>query len=150
MPRMGRRGPGRAPAAMMARRMTRRRVHRMHARRRRRRRRILVGGLMVVGTGALAYKMTKSQQQQVEEASGTPIEEMSDEEIQEYVKKYNIPVEGLDDSDKAAVAEDGDQEEYYDDEDYTEELENIAELHDKGILTDEEFEAKKKQILDIE
>ncbi len=104
---------------------------------------------MVVGAGALMYKMSKSQQQQVEQASGTPIEEMSDEEIQEYVEKYNIPVESLDDADKAAVAEAGDQEEYYDDEDYTEELENLAELHDKGILTDEEYEAKKKQILDI-
>jgi Short C-terminal domain len=33
--------------------------------------------------------------------------------------------------------------------DPTEELRNLAELHKQGILTDEEFAAKKKQILGI-
>ena len=28
-------------------------------------------------------------------------------------------------------------------------LEKLASLHDRGILTDEEFEAKKKEILDL-
>jgi hypothetical protein len=31
--------------------------------------------------------------------------------------------------------------------DYMQELEKLGELHEKGILTDEEFAAKKKQIL---
>ncbi len=31
--------------------------------------------------------------------------------------------------------------------DYLDELEKLAELHEKGILTDEEFQAKKKQLL---
>jgi Short C-terminal domain len=33
--------------------------------------------------------------------------------------------------------------------DYVSELERLAQLRDQGILTDEEFEAKKKQILGI-
>ena len=33
--------------------------------------------------------------------------------------------------------------------DYTAELEQLAQLKAQGILTDEEFEAKKKQILGI-
>lgn len=33
--------------------------------------------------------------------------------------------------------------------DYTEELAQLAKLKEQGILTDEEFEAKKKQILGI-
>jgi hypothetical protein len=33
--------------------------------------------------------------------------------------------------------------------DPTEELKKLAELHEQGILTDEEFAAKKKQILGI-
>ena len=33
--------------------------------------------------------------------------------------------------------------------DYTEELEQIAKLHEQGILTDDEFAAKKKEILGI-
>ena len=32
-------------------------------------------------------------------------------------------------------------------DDYVAELEKLGELHDKGILTDEEFAAKKKEIL---
>ena len=57
------------------------------------------------------------------------------------------------------------QEQYYDDEpepqyqappppepaqqDYAAELQKLAQLRDAGVLTDEEFEAKKKQILGI-
>lgn len=33
--------------------------------------------------------------------------------------------------------------------DYTDQLQELAQLHEQGILTDEEFEAKKKQILGI-
>ncbi len=32
--------------------------------------------------------------------------------------------------------------------DYTDELENLGKLHNEGILNDEEFAAKKKEILD--
>jgi hypothetical protein len=34
--------------------------------------------------------------------------------------------------------------------DYVSELERLAQLRDQGIITDEEFEAKKKQILGIQ
>ncbi len=34
-------------------------------------------------------------------------------------------------------------------QDYTAELERLADLHNRGVLTDEEFEAKKKQILGL-
>jgi hypothetical protein len=33
--------------------------------------------------------------------------------------------------------------------DYTDELAELGQLHEQGVLTDEEFEAKKKQILGI-
>jgi len=29
------------------------------------------------------------------------------------------------------------------------ELERLAQLHEEGVLTDEEFEAKKKELLDL-
>jgi predicted Zn-dependent peptidase len=32
-------------------------------------------------------------------------------------------------------------------DDYIEELERLSDLHDKGIITDEEFETKKQQLL---
>lgn len=57
----------------------------------------------------------------------------------------------------------GQQEQYYDEpepqyqapppqpvqQDYAAELQKLAQLRDAGVLTDEEFEAKKKQILGI-
>ncbi len=38
-------------------------------------------------------------------------------------------------------------QEVADNSDYLDELEKLAELHEKGILTDEEFQAKKKELL---
>jgi len=104
----------------------------------------MVAGAMVVGAGTLAYKLGKKQTKQVEEASGMPIEEMTDEEIQKYVKENNIETEPLDENDKAAIAGDVD-----DKPDYMAELQRLSDLHDQGILTDEEFEAKKKQVLGL-
>lgn len=117
---------------------------------------------MVVGTGALAFKLGSSQKQQIEAASGIPIEEMTDEEITQYVKEHNIQVEALNAAEQATVAAAGAEPEYEDDDegeveeadesdeaDYVAELEKLAALHKSGILTDEEFQAKKKQILGI-
>ena len=44
-----------------------------------------------------------------------------------------------------------DAEDYSDDysDDYMDELERLAELNKQGILTDEEFAAKKKQLLGL-
>ncbi len=39
------------------------------------------------------------------------------------------------------------EQEVADNSDYLDELEKLAELHEKGILTDEEFQAKKKELL---
>lgn len=40
-------------------------------------------------------------------------------------------------------------EEYVDEPDYIDELERLAGLKEKGILSEEEFEAKKKQLLGL-
>ena len=137
--RRGRRAAG--PGRRTARRMTRRRVTRMHRRRRRRRRRrvILVGGLVAVG----AYKLGKKDVERVEEHTGKSAEELSDEELDQAMDDLNIQKDEMDDSDWEYVDEQDPPE-----DDYIEELERLADLHEKGILTDEEFETKKKQLLD--
>jgi len=137
--RRGRRAAG--PGRRTARRMTRRRVTRMHRRRRRRRRRrvILVGGLIAVG----AYKLGKKDVERVEEHTGKSAEELSDEELDQAMDDLNIQKDEMDDSDWEYVDEQDPPE-----DDYIEELERLADLHEKGILTDEEFETKKKQLLD--
>ena len=112
----------------------------MRRRRRRRRRRvILVGGLVAVG----AYKLGKKDVERVEEHTGKTAEELSDEELDQAMDDLNIQKDEMDDSDWEYVDEQDPPE-----DDYIEELERLADLHEKGILTDEEFETKKKQLLD--
>jgi len=134
-------GRGRAGGAMMARRMARRMVARMRRRRRRRRRRriILVGGLIALGV----YKLSKRDVQRVEEKTGKPAEELTDEELEQAMDELNIPKEEMSDEEWDYVEQEDAQDDYLD------ELERLAELHEQGILTDEEFEAKKKQLLDL-
>ena len=138
---MRRGGRGRARGAMMARRMARRMVARMRRRRRRRRRRriLLVGGLVALG----AYKLSKRDVQRVEEHTGKSAEELSDEELDQAMGDLNIPKEEMTDDEWDYVEKEDSQDDYLD------ELERLSELNKQGIITDEEFEAKKKQLLGL-
>ena len=136
---MRRRGPGPSPRPMAGRRMTVRMAMRRH-RRRRRRRVILVGGLIAVG----AHKLSKKDVERVEEHTGKTAEELTDEELEQAMDDLNIDAEELSDAEWDEV-EKADAEE----DDYTAELERIADLHEKGILTDEEYAAKKKELLGL-
>ena len=128
---MGRRGMGRRGA----RRTMRRR------RRRRRRRVMLVGGLIGLG----AYKLGKRDVDRIEQHTGISAEELTDEELERAMDELHIEKQYRDAADAeagpgGAVGAEG--------SDYLDELKQLAELHQAGILTDEEFEAKKAQILD--
>ena len=124
-------------------RMTVRRMQRMmHRRRRRRRRRriILVGGMIAVG----AYALTKSQTEQVEEYTGKQAEELTDEELEQAMKQLGIDADEMTDEQwtQADAADD-------EPEDYLDELERLSQLNKQGVITDEEFEAKKKKLLNL-
>jgi len=141
----GRRGvgrPGMAPrrTAMMARRMATRMamMARRRQRRRRRRRVVLVGGLIAVGV----YKLSKRDTERVEEHTGKSAEELTDQELDQAMSDLNIQAEEMTDEELDYVDEADPPE-----EDYIEELERLGDLHDKGILTDEEFAAQKNQVL---
>ena len=123
----------------MARRMARRMVARMR-RRRRRRRVILVGGLVALG----AYKLSKKDVQRVEEHTGKTAEELSDEELDQAMNDLNIQMDEMTDEEWDYVEEQDPEE-----PDYMDELERLAELNQKGIITDEEFAAKKKELLGL-
>ena len=125
-------------------RRTRRRTHRRM--RRRRRRRILIGGAVLLGTGALIYKLTKKDTEQIEEHTGESAEDLTDEELQQAMKDLNIQSQDLTDEDRAALNQ---QEGGCSEPSYLEELEKLGKLRDEGILTDEEFQAKKQQLLDL-
>lgn len=148
------RGPG--PAGMAGRRMARRMAMRRH-RRRRRRRIILVGGAIALGTAAV-HKYSKKDVERIEQQTGKSAEELTDEELAQATQQLGIQPEELDDQDVDQVeASDAEEDAAYPDDDepaaaaqpdYIDQLQRLADLRDKGILTDEEFNAQKKQILD--
>jgi len=136
MPRGGgRRTAGRSRGRMMAARMTRRR-----RRRRRRRRILLVGGMIALGYAG--YKMSKRDVQRVEEHTGKDADELTDEQLEQAMDQLGIEKETMTDEEWAQADKADAQPSYLD------ELERLAELNKQGILTDEEFAAKKKQLLD--
>ena len=145
MPRGGgRRGGGRRAGAgsrgrSMARRMTARRQ--MRRRRRRRRRILLLGGMVALGYAG--YKMSKKDVQRVEEHTGKDADELTDEQLEQAMDQLGIEKETMTDEEWAQAEKADAQSSYMD------ELERLAELNKQGILTDEEFAAKKKQLLDL-
>lgn len=127
---------------------------RRRRRRVRRRRVMLVGGL--VGYGV--YKFSTRDAQRIEEHTGVDPEELDDAELEQAMRDLNIEQQKVTSADleqggqqaasapaaaaPAAAAAGGGSLSYLD------ELTKLASLHEQGILTDAEFDAKKKQILD--
>ena len=109
-------------------------------RRRRRRRIILIGGLIAVGS----HKLTKSQVEQVEQHTGTQAEELTDEQLEQAMDQLGIEPEELTDAEWEQVDTADDEP-----EDYLAELERLSELNKQGVITDEEFAAKKKELLHL-
>jgi hypothetical protein len=110
-------------------------------RRRRRRRVLLVGGLVAFG----AYKMSTRDAKRVEEQSGVPPEEMTDEELEQSMDDLGIEKQkrGADDVEEgAAPAGSAGQSD-------VDQLTKLADLHEQGALTDDEFAAQKAKIIGI-
>ena len=123
-----------------------RRVRRTR-RRRRRRRILLVGGLVAFGT----YKMTTKDADRVKEHTGTDPEELTDEELAQAMDQLGIDKEQVTAADKE-IAASGDATTpaaATSDPGYADELQKLADLNKAGVLTDEEFAAKKAQILGL-
>jgi len=150
---MGRRG---------GRRAGRRRGRRRTMRRRRRRRRVLVGGMVLLAVGgAAAVKLSQKDADRIENHTGTSVEELSDEELTGAMTDLGIQSAELTAEDKATLASAPPVDDapsstappeastVADEPSYLEELEKLADFRDKGIITAEEFEAKKRQLLGL-
>lgn len=101
MPRgPARRGPGPKPARRTARRRSVRRV-----RRRTRRRRIIVGGAVVlmVGGAYTSYKLSKQDAQQIEQHTGKPPEDLTEQEFEAAMDELGIQDQELTPEDEAAI-----------------------------------------------
>lgn len=155
----------------MRRRRVARRTGRRAARRTMRRRRVFrpapmmyrrplirrpLGTMLIVGAAAgVAYKLGKNQAQQIQEYTGYPPDQLSEEDLQAAMKELDIQPEPLDAQDRQdiATAQAGSTATQpgptTGGEDYIEELQRLAGLRDAGIITAEEFEAKKQQLLGL-
>jgi len=96
----------------------------------------------MVAVGYAGYKMSQKDVERVEESTGQNADELTDEQLEQAMDQLGIEKETMSDE-EWAQAEKADAE-----PDYLDELERLGGLRDQGIITDEEFEAKKKQLLD--
>jgi Short C-terminal domain len=123
--------------------------------RRFRRRRILVGGAALLLVGGAAYKLGQSQAQQIEEHTGKPPEDLTQAELEQAMDDLGIEEQELTQADQAAIeaeAVDGPAPAAFKppgQPDYIDQLTRLAGLKDAGIITEEEFQAKKKQLLGL-
>jgi len=91
-----------------------------------------------------AYKFSQRDADRIEEHTGVPPEEMTDEELEQAADDLGIEIQKrtADDQEQGAGESSVSEE--------IEELTKLAELHDAGVITDDEFQEKKRQILDLD
>ena len=146
-----------------ARRGARRTVRRTSRRGRRRmsrrmRRRMVIGGMVVLGVGYGAYKLTQTQVQQVEQHTGKKAEDLSEEELEGAMDELGIESQEPTDEEIAMLEAENEPDEKSatqaasqgtTDQSYLDELERLASFRDQGVITQEEFDAKKKDLLGL-
>jgi hypothetical protein len=121
-----------------------------------------LGSLLILGaTAGVAYKIGQSQARQIQEYTGYPPDQLSEEDLKAAMEDLEIEPEPLDEQDlqevsnaqaapsgpadsPAAAAPAAEKP-----PDYIEELKRLAELKDAGIISQEEFDSKKKQLLGL-
>lgn len=153
-------------------RTARRSVRRMHRRRiRMRRRRILLtGGLVAIAVAGTsnAIKLRQQDAQRIEAHTGKKPEDLTEEQLEAAIDELDIETQELTDADVAAIEAAGPEEAAPAataapvvpaaptpaapapaTPDYITELKKLAELRDMGIITAEDFEAKKRQLLGL-
>ena len=128
---------------------------------------LLVGGMVLLGVGAAAaygaVKISQKDKDRIEEHTGASVEELTEEELVAAMKDLGIESIELSDEDKAALAAQKDTEEVdgatvtYQGQpgaapaapSYLDELERLAALRDQGVITEDEFAAKKGTLLGL-
>lgn len=113
---------------------------------------MLVGGLIAFG----AYKFSKRDSERIEEHTGQPVDQLTDEELEKAMADLNIEKQTVTEEEQQYIdAQDNPDDDEYDEEyeeeepSYLDELERLAQLKDQGIISEEDFEAKKKQLLGL-
>ncbi len=77
----------------------------MRRMRRRRRRRLLIGGAVIVGASHSMRKMSQADAQKIEQATGVPPEDMSEEELDQAMQQQGIQAQPVTEADQQAMAQ---------------------------------------------
>ena len=120
----------------------------------------MVGGmvLLAVGGTAAAIKLSQKDADRIEQHTGASVEELTDQELTSAMGELGIQSAELTPEEKAALQADSAADAAPGaaptappaaEPDYLAELEKLASLRDQGIITAEEFEAKKRQLLGL-
>jgi len=111
--------------------------------------------VLAAGGTVAAIKLSQKDAQRIEEHTGLPPQELEDRDLEQAMQELNIQPQSLTPEDQAALAQQGDQTPAQSSptksaqSDYLAELEKLGQLRDNGIITEEEFQAKKKQLLGL-
>lgn len=117
-----------------------------------------MGGMVLLAVGGAAYgavKLSQKDAERIEEQTGASVEELSEEDLVAAMEELGIQSIELTDEDQAIIAAESDQAPTAPpapaapQESYLDELERLAGLRDRGIISEEEFEAKKKELLGL-
>ena len=120
---------------------------------------------MAVGAAAYgAVKLSRKDADRIEQHTGTSVEELSDEDLVAAMEELGIQSIELDENDKAIITREADHSLSSTESaaapaepealptpeaSYLDELERLASLRDQGVITEEEFAAKKGQLLGL-
>jgi hypothetical protein len=107
---------------------------------------------------AAAIKLSQQDAKRIEQHTGLPPQELEDQDLQSAMQELSIQPQPLTPEEQAALNQSADQpqttqpasiESPQNQQDFHSDLLKLAELRDKGILTEEEFEAKKRKVLGL-
>ena len=108
--------------------------------------------------GSAAYKIATDEVERLQGFAGRPPEDLSPQELEQAMDALGIPDRELTQAERAAVeAEATDTASWVPADEraapasptFENDLEKLASLRDRGIITEEDFRAKKKQILGL-
>jgi len=116
--------------------------------------------LLAVGGAAYgAVKLSQKDADRIEEHTGESVEEMTEEELVAAMEDLGIQSIELTDDDQAIINAESDQPQTAQpaaavpatqpEPSYIDELERLGDLRDRGIISEEEFQAKKAQLLGL-
>lgn len=118
-----------------------------------------MGGAVLLAVGGVAYgavKLSQKDAERIEEHTGASVEELTEEELIAAMEDLGIQSIELTEDDQAIIAAEGEHEpaappaaEAAANESYLDELERLADLRDRGIISEADFEAKKQQLLGL-